>query len=337
MKRPYFFEIFIAANLALLLLFARDTLPIVGSPVVLVLGVSLTFTIQALLGIGVRSAIALVRRDRAYFRVIRSREWIVDTVRLLVSGGALVTVYGWIKLVVPVYHPRLFDQELWDLDQGLFFGLAPTVLVVDLFRAGPFLRVIDWAYANIFFASTFVGFAYFFSEPSGRVRMAFANGNAVLWIVGAWLYMLVPSVGPAYRFPEIWLEHSESLRVTQTMQRMLMHNYQNVLRAAQGLPVSPPIRFAFGVAAFPSLHVAFQTYAFLWMRRLWASGEVVFGIFVFTIFLGSMVTGWHYFIDGVAGVALAYGCYRLFWQRARLTRWVEVARSQRRRLAKSVR
>ena len=67
-----------------------------------------------------------------------------------------------------------------------------------------------------------------------------------------------------------------------------------------------------GIAAFPSLHVGFQTYVFLWMRRLWTSGEVLFGIFVVVIFLGSMITGWHYFIDGVAGAALALGCYVLF-------------------------
>ena len=67
-----------------------------------------------------------------------------------------------------------------------------------------------------------------------------------------------------------------------------------------------------GIGAFPSLHVAAQMYVFLWMRRLWTSGEVLFGIFVVVIFLGSMITGWHYFIDGVAGVALALGCYVLF-------------------------
>ena len=317
MRRPYFFEIFIAANLAALLLFARESLPIVGSPLRLIVTFSLSFATQALAGIAVRSVIALIRRDRAYFRIIRSRDWILDTIRLIVAGGALVTVYGWIKLVVPIYHPRLFDQQLWDLDQRLFFGLSPTVLFLDLFNKGPVLRAIDLSYAYIFFASAFVGFAYFFSEPSRRVRMAFANGNAMLWIAGAWLYMLVPSIGPAYRFPDVWLAHGESLRVTQVMQRLLMQNYQNVLRAAQGLPVSTPIRIAFGVAAFPSLHVAFQTYAFLWMRRLWTSGEVLFGIFVFTIFLGSMVTGWHYFIDGLGGMVLAYVCYRVSWDRAR--------------------
>ena len=36
----------------------------------------------------------------------------------------------------------------------------------------------------------------------------------------------------------------------------------------------------YGIAAFPSMHVAFQTFVFLWMRRLWIYGQLVFGVFL---------------------------------------------------------
>ena len=36
---------------------------------------------------------------------------------------------------------------------------------------------------------------------------------------------------------------------------------------ANGTAVTEPIRIVFGIGAFPSLHVAFQTYVFLWTRR----------------------------------------------------------------------
>jgi len=321
-RRPYFFEVFALVNLAAIALLAWRTLPIVGSPLVHILTFSFGLGTNALLGIGVRSVIALVRRDRAYFRIIRTREWILDTGRLVLGGGIAITTYGWIKLVLPIVHPRLFDEALWTVDRWLFFGFSPAVFFVDLFNTGPTLRIIDQAYGNVFFASTLVAFSYFLSEPSRRARIAFANGNAVLWIAGAWLYMLFPSIGPAYRFPDIWMAHAESLRVSHRMQVMLMHNFQNVIRAAHGQAVTAPIRIVFGVAAFPSLHVGFQMYVFLWMRRLWRSGEVLFGIFVFTILLGSMITGWHYLIDGLAGMALAYLCFRIFWRKARMERWV---------------
>jgi hypothetical protein len=326
-RRPYFFELFVAVNLAVVILLGYRSLPLLGSPVRIIGGLLLSMTVQALLGIAVRSVVALVRRERAYFRILRSAAWLGDTLRLIVGAALVIFTYGWIKLVVPVYRPTLFDQALWDLDQTLFFGLSPTVFFLDLFAAPGLLRLVDWSYANIFFASTLLAGAYFFSEPSRRIRIAFANGYAVLWITGAWLYLLVPSIGPAYRFPEIWMVHGQSLRVTQTFQALLMRNYQNVLRAAAGEPAGA-IRIVFGIGAFPSLHVAFQTYVFLWMRRLWTAGEVLFAVFVLVIFLGSMITGWHYLVDSLAGLILGWACYALFARRSRLMRWLELRRAR---------
>lgn len=315
MNRVHFFEVFALANLVLVALVFWRSVPIAGAPWIHLLTFSVGIGTQAVTGIGIRCIVALARRDRSYFAAIRKPAWLLETLRMIVGGAAVVVVYGWIKLVVPLYHPRLFDEALWDLDRILFFGLAPSTFFLDLFAVPAFLRAIDWSYANIFFASATVAYAYFLSSPERRIRVAFANGNALLWISGAWLYLLVPSVGPALRFPEVWFAHAETLRVTQTMQALLMRNYQNVIRAAQGTEITEPIRIFFGVAAFPSLHVAFQTYVFLWMRRLWTSGEVLFGMFAATIFLGSMITGWHYLVDGLAGLVLAYLCFRFCFPR----------------------
>jgi hypothetical protein len=309
-KRPYFFEVFALANLAAIALLAYRSLPLLGSPLGHVITFSIGIGAQALVGIVVRIVIALVRRDRSYLAVIRSRAWIADTLRLIVFGALVIVIYGSIKLVVPIYHPRLFDPELWELDRALFFGIAPTTFFLDVFGARPFLRLIDWTYANIFFASATIAYAWVLSHPERRIRIGFANGNALLWISGGWLYLLLPSLGPALRFPEVWLAHSEVLRLTQGLQAILMRNYQNVIRASHGMPITEPIRIVFGIGAFPSLHVAFQMYVFLWARRVWRTGQVLFGIFVLLIFLGSMITGWHYLIDSLAGLLMAYLSYR---------------------------
>lgn len=308
MKRPYFFEIFVLANLALVALYAHASLPLVGSPLKIVGGLIVSMGVQAAIGVGIRSVMS-----REYRRTIRSGAWLTDSARLLAGGALVIFLYGWIKLTVPVYHPVLFDQELWNLDQAIGFGAAPTVFFLDLFGNKVFLRTIDFLYANIFFASTVVATAFFLSHPDRRVRIGFANGYAALWITGAWLYLAVPSLGPAYAFKDLWLVHGDTLRITQTFQALLMRNYTNVLRAASGQPA--PVSIVLGIGAFPSLHVAFQTYVFLWMRRLWTSGEVLFAIFAVAIFLGSMITGWHYLIDGIAGLVMAYACYRICFPR----------------------
>jgi hypothetical protein len=323
-KRLLFVEVFALANLVAIAVLTRGREYGAVRPSwrwVVVMGMVLFG--QAAAGIAVRLVIDLVRRRRAYLRRIRRPEWIIETLRIVVASAVVSFTYGWIKQVIPALHPGLFDQLLWDVDQTVFFGLAPTLFVLDLFGNHLVLRAIDWSYAFIFYASTMVAGAYFFSEPSRRIRLAFTNGNAVLWLVGGWLYLLVPSLGPAFRFPDLWLAYDQSLLRTQHLQTLLMKNYQNVLRAIRGEP-HDPLNMVFSIAAFPSLHVAFQTYVFFWMRRLWTSGEVLFGVFAAAIFLGSMVTGWHYFIDSLAGLLLAYACFRIFWGRARMSRFVRL-------------
>jgi hypothetical protein len=244
-------------------------------------------------------------RARAYLRVIRSRVWITDTLRLVVFGAWTSYTYGCIKLLIPVGHPRLFDQELWNLDARLFFGFSPNVFFLSIFSHPLVLKAIDWTYANIFLASLWISSIYFLSAPNRRLRIAFMSSNAALWLTGAWLYMLVPSLGPAYRFPDVWLPLSASLGRTQFLQRLLMTNYQSALHGG-------PANLLYGVAAFPSLHVGFVTLVFLWMRRLERWGAVLFGTLTLLIFIGSVVTGWHYLVDSIAGLVLAWGCYMAF-------------------------
>jgi PAP2 superfamily len=170
-----------------------------------------------------------------------------------------------------------------------------------------------------------IAFGYFLSAPSRRLRVAFMNSNVVLWIVGVYLYLLVPSVGPAYRFPEVWLEYAGQLKTTQSLQAALMRNYTNMLAVGRG--INKPVMIIYGIAAFPSLHVAWQALVALWMRREWIYGEVLFAIFLFLIFIGSMMTGWHYLIDSLAGIALAICSYYAVAKPLRLRRWRALRRA----------
>lgn len=321
---PYFHELFIIANLLVIhWMFRRDSYAVLTTLPSTVLVLGGTLTSQALGGIVVRTIVAAGSgHARDYLRIIRSPGWITDTVRLIFFGALMTHVYGWIKLTVPLFHARRFDQELWNLDRALFFGYSPNIFFLDVFSQRPVLAAVDWSYATIFMASLTIAFGFFLSSPSRRLRIAFTNGNTWLWIVGAWLYLLVPSLGPAYGFPSVWFAYSESLHGTQVMQALLMRNYQNVLRIRS---TGGDVSVLFGIAAFPSLHVGFQTYVLLWMRKLWTYGEIVFGIFVLVIFLGSMITGWHYLIDGLAGIALAALAYAVSSRLFRTNEWLRIS------------
>ncbi|HYM62542.1 MAG TPA: phosphatase PAP2 family protein [Thermoanaerobaculia bacterium] len=321
--RPYFFEVFTIVNLLLVhLLLVRRTGGVLTTLPSIALIIGPALVIQCIAGVAIRWAVLRVRGGAAgaYLRIVRSLGWLLDTLRLLLFGVLMVHAYAWIKLVVPVLHPALYDQQLWDLDRNLFFGLSPNVFFLSLFSHPLALGTIDWTYANIFVASMNIAFAFFLSAPSRRFRVAFADGNTAMWLIGAWLYMLLPSIGPAYRFPDVWLALAPLMPRTHELQTMLIQNYQVMQRFGGG--AGGKIEVLYGVAAFPSLHVAFQMFAVLWMRKVWRYGEVVFGVFLLFIFLGSVVTGWHYLIDSYAGLVLAIACYLPIARHSRIGRWV---------------
>ena len=297
MKRPYFFEVFLAANFILIqaLLWRITRAPLLTLIKMYALLLP-AFAVQTLIGVAIRFAI----KRREYTATIRSRDWLLDTVRLIIFSVLSVQTYGWIKLAIPLLHHRLFDRELWDFDSALMFGHSPNLFFLAMFsRLLPFF---DWTYANVFIASINIASIYFLSDPERRIRIGFMNSNALMWIAGAWLYVMLPSLGPAYRFPEVWLPLAKMLTETQHLQRILMTNYQHLLR-------NQAVNVFLGIAAFPSLHVAFEFLVWLWLRRVWRAGAIMFAIFTFIIFLGSIVTGWHYLIDAIAGLALAFGAY----------------------------
>jgi hypothetical protein len=321
---PYFFEVFTVINFVIiaLLLMRITPAPVRTMPSIL-MSLIPAFVLQTAAGVGLRALVAWRQgRGRDYGAILRSPAWLIDTARIIVFSALSVHTYSWIKLSMPLLHARLFDQELWDIDRAIFFGHSPNIFFLDLFSNRAMLRLIDVSYGNVFLASLIIASAFFGSAPSRRVRVAFTDSNTAMWIVGAWLYMLVPSLGPAYRFPDVWLALASVLAHTQELQRILMTNYQAVLQFRRG--VNAPVSIFYGVAAFPSLHVAFEMLVVLWMRRVWRPGEVLFWIFFLIIFLGSVITGWHYLIDSLAGIVLAWVCYAVAARAWRIDRWVAI-------------
>lgn len=326
--RPRAYEVVVLVNLAVIYVatMKRTDGVLLSLPESLFAGM-FSLGIQALAGVIIRLIVGVVRGNAArYLAVIRRPAWLIETVRLVFAAALMIHVYCWIKICIPLLHPRLFDQQLWDLDRLLFFGISPNIFFLNLFSAHAALTVVDATYGPIFIVGLFVAFGYFVSSPSNRLRVAFITGHAFMWIAGAWLYVLVPSLGPAFRFPQVWMEYTRSLPTTQSLQAQLWLNYSRVLRLRAGLPLtSGSVNILHGIAAFPSLHVAFQTFIFLWFRRVWKWGELLFAIFVLMIFLGAMITGWHYLVDLYAGMLLAWTVWAITSRRYRVIRFTRLS------------
>jgi hypothetical protein len=244
----------------------------------------------------------------AYLRdVVRPRWWTL-WLRLWLAAVLMTYGYFWLKVAVPLVNPRLWDAALWRLDTWLHFGVSPSIFVSSLFAGTPLVSWIDRWY-GIWVATIFYTLSFWSASLDQRLSRRFMLSCVLLWTLGSWVYLAVPAVGPAYGEPQVFAAVHEEMPGAGAGQQVLWENYQRMLegRRTGVLRSFNPTR---GVAAMPSLHVGGHFLFFLWARRRARPLVLPFALATVFTFAGSLLSGWHYAIDGYVGMLLAWLCYR---------------------------
>lgn len=228
--------------------------------------------------------------------------------RLLLVGGALLAYH----LVYFSYHnlkswdvfnaPR--DDMLLRWDRVLFLGHSPAVLLHDLLGehvAAYVLMVIYESFSTL--VAVAVVAAVVFPE---RIRdsYVFIASGVWVWILGTASYYLIPSLGPFDSAPEEFsgLPHT----MIQDTQARYMDQRAHLL-------AHPHAGDAFAqVSAFASLHIGVSSLLLLMahyygMRR----ATWVLGVYVALTAVATVYLGWHFFVDDIAGFAIAVLAVRL--------------------------
>jgi hypothetical protein len=240
---------------------------------------------------------------KGYWRSVAKPRWWSLALRLWIVSAVQAYTYMWLKVSVPLLRADLYDSELWRLDRWLHFGVSPTVFAIELVAGTWFAGAIDLLYSWwVPSVPLVVSFAY--AAARDDARRNFAMAGTVLWIGGAWAYLAWPAVGPCYASPDVLEPIRSEMERAMGSQATLWRNYLTMVRSRGSLLESfSPL---FGVAAMPSLHVGAYAMFTFWARRharrwFWpcVAGTAV-------IFFGSLATGWHYAVDGYAGIALAW-------------------------------
>ena len=281
-------------------------------------GVAVGYTVPPLLrpiavalagGVALQVVYRLVTRSSArhYLSEVLTLRWLRLSARIWLACIVFTFTYFWMKVSVPLVNWAAWDAELWNLDRALHLGLSPSVFLVTLVDGTILAPMLDAWYGEWILTMMF-GLGFFCAAPEPLVRRRFILSTVLMWTLGAWLYTAVPAVGPVYTHPEIWQSAESPMESARRGQAALWENYTRVLEGrSEPLRRFNPTR---GVAAFPSLHVAGHWLLMLWARRAYRPLFVPFAIAAGLTFLGSIVTGWHYAVDGYAGILLAQG---VFW------------------------
>lgn len=225
---------------------------------------------------------------------------------VLVAFVFLMAAFTTLKTAIPAFVPFYADPMLADLEAGLIGQDAWRALhnAVPGWLSG----AIFWLYGGPWFSYWLMTVMYVALLPDGSSRTrylwAFALKTTLLGVV---LATVASSVGPIFyghfyggaRFADLLsaLDQPASQDVLQSS-RHLLRTYET---GGQGM--------ASGISALPSIHcAAVFLNGFFWSQVNKIAGAAAWG-FATLIFVGSVLTGYHYVADGVVsfvGVALIW-------------------------------
>jgi len=248
-----------------------------------------------------------------YVRAVRSRESILLWLRLWLACWLISFAYFWVKVYVPLLHEGTFDSALWRIDRIVHLGFSPSEVAIGLLSGTPLVGWLDTWY-SVWLASIIWSLAFYAASEDLLLRRRVILSCVLLWIAGATGYLLLPALGPVFVFEETWAGVRGSLPLAEQAQELLITNYQAVVASGAGRTAAFDHRL--GVGALPSLHVGFHVLFALWAWQHARVVRVVFVVMSVLTFAGSLLTGWHYAVDGYLGGALAVACY---WA----ARWLE--------------
>ncbi|MCM3875788.1 MAG: phosphatase PAP2 family protein [Thermoanaerobaculia bacterium] len=310
------YEAIILANFAVVLWLVRKR-ALVGLDAARILRECLGFAIPVsflLLGaLGLRSLLAGRRAPiRAWIRLYAAFRplSLLDFSRFVLSVSLTSFAYSWLKVTLPLLRPDvLFDDFLYRVETALHGGVNPGLFLQGLFPYAALWQGLDRWYAT-FIYTVLGGIAWFVSVLSSRERARFATGFSILWILGAWWYLAMPSLGPCFVLKDDYLDVRAAMPTQSAVMDGLYANYGRV-RAFHRHAEGTDIYSYLGTAAMPSLHVAAQAFFALVARRRSRALFLLFTAATTLTMFGAVVSGWHYAIDVYAGLLLAWGCVRL--------------------------
>lgn len=228
-------------------------------------------------------------------------------------------VYISLKAAIPTINPFSWDLTFAAWDRALLAGYDAWEVTHAILPSPYAAQVIDelymlWIY--VLFAGVFVAA---FAPLISRDRLAYFIATGLCWgIAGSLMAIVFSSAGPVYverltgdtTFAPM-LARLEAINETHEIAALI-----TIDKLWQGYAGTEGVT-RLGISAFPSMHLTMATlntiYAFRF-GRAWGWAMV---IFTAAMLIGSVHLGWHYLVDGLAGIPLALV---FWWVAARLAR-----------------
>jgi len=222
--------------------------------------------------------------------------------------GLVVSMTFCLKLWEPLIRSVSFDPFYEAIDRICFSWLNPLIACRAHFLS---FHWVNQLYYALFTGMFLVSFVVHISRGRREFRRVFL-ASLLVQAVGGCLYLAAPASGPFLYHPSA----NQTLAAVQHAFSQIRH--QEILGGVEWIGLNTGRYLICGLGAMPSLHAA-ASFVFLyyaWRHVRWL-GIIYTPVFIWILF-EAMASRWHYGIDLVVGVIMAYACIALteVWLRA---------------------
>jgi len=229
--------------------------------------------------------------------------WNRERLTLVVMGLACFYItyvsYRNLKSFLPfVMGTEKYDRVLHQMDQRLFFGNEPAVVLHDLLGQGITAHVLSVIYIGFLPLVPLMLIAWLTWAKNISHGYWFVTAQVLAWTLGTASYYALPTVGPGFYYS--WLYKDLAETGTTALMNSLSFGRHEVVNGAITHGVQ-------SVAGFASLHCAitllFALMAQYTVKQRWVHwvGWINFGLTI----IATLYFGWHYIADDIAGIAIA--------------------------------
>ncbi|HMS20822.1 phosphatase PAP2 family protein [uncultured Sphingorhabdus sp.] len=213
-------------------------------------------------------------------------------------------IFSSMKSAIPLFNNFQWDPVFIEWDRWIFGKDAWKIFHPLLFQ--PIILAIIALLYHMWILLIYAGglfFAFKLENPDLRQRY-FISYFLVWTLIGGLMATYFSSVGPCFADPLLGIADFEPL-----MDELTRANDQFpiiVLDVQKGLiqwQHHGERGLGSGITAMPSMHVSLALLFFLAVRHLSQTAKWVFALFFCITCVGSIVTGYHYAVDGIVAAA----------------------------------